>query len=82
MLKTTIAPQSTITAVALSNRVPATSTARHVPLKIAPVSASARRRLRPCSALASGSCAITSTTVLTKKMIPIPASLTEACSLT
>jgi len=28
--------------------------------------------------LASGSCAITSTTVLTKKMIPIPASLTEA----
>ena len=80
MLKTTMAPQSSTTAVVPSNQVPANSTARHVPLKIAPVSASARSRLRPRSAFAIGSCAITSTIVLTKKMIPIPASLTEACS--
>jgi len=80
MLKTTMAPQSSATAVLPSNQVPANSTARHVALKIAPVSARVRTRRRPRRAFAIGSCAITSTIVLTKKMIPIPTSLTEACS--
>src|SRR5262249_6295620 len=65
-----------------SSHVPAASTPSAVPLKMAPAVASARTRLCPPSALANGSCARTSTSVLTKKMTPIPASPTAACSFT
>ena len=82
MLKTTIAPHRSATAVAFSNQEPANRTSRQVPLKIAPVSERARSRRRPSTAFAIGSCATTSTIVFTKKMTPIPASLTEALSFT
>ena len=82
MLKAMITAQSKTTAVVPLSHVPATSTPRHVPLKIAPAAASARRRLWPRSAFANGSCASTSTSVLTKKTTPIPASPTAACSFT
>ena len=82
MLKAMITAQRKTTAVVPSSHVPATSTPRHVPLKIAPAAASARRRLWPLSAFANGSCASTSTSVLTKKIAPIPASLTAALSFT
>ena len=78
MLKATITAQRKTTAVVPSNHVPATSTPKHVPLKIAAAAASARRRLWPLSAFANGSCASTSTSVLTKKMTPIASSLTPA----
>ena len=48
-------------------------------MKIAAERASTNIRLRPSIAFASGSWASTITTVLTKKMTPMPASLTEAC---
>jgi len=80
MLKRTITPQSATTAVPVSSQLPTARTATEVSAKIPAESASARIRRRPSSAFASGSCASTIRTVLTKKTIPIPASLTRACS--
>ena len=80
-LKTTIAVQSAMTATEWSSQRPAATTVRPVPAKSSPESASARSRRRPSSAFATGSCAATITSVFTKKMTPMPASLTDACSL-
>ena len=79
-LKRTITPHSATTAAPASSQVPTTRTATEVAAKIAAESASARIRRRPSSAFASGSCASTIRTVFTKKTIPIPDSLTRACS--
>ena len=55
-------------------------TVRHVTTNSSPESASPRSLRRPSSAFATGSWAATITSVFTKKMTPMPASLTEACS--
>ena len=80
MLNMMITPQSATTATPASSQVPTTRTATDVAAKITADNASARMRRRPSSAFASGSCASTISTVLTKKTIPIPVSLTRACS--
>jgi hypothetical protein len=82
MLNATITPQSTTTATDPSSQVPAARTANAVPLKIAPAAASARRRLWPPIALANGNWKSTRTSVFTKKIAPIPASLTPEWSFT
>ena len=79
-LKTTITPQSATTAAEPFSERPTTRIVAQVTANSAAVSASAGKRLRPSSAFAIGSCAITSTIVLTKKTTPIPAGLTPACS--
>jgi hypothetical protein len=81
-LKAMITAQRNTTATAPFASEPTTRTPRHVPLKIAPAVARARSRLWPPSAFANGSWASTSTSVLTKKIAPIPAPPTAACSFT